>query len=682
VGLAIPPSISQASFCVPTHPERLLFLDIETFYPWSNNYPQPVIKPSGTSLLKLQSMGKAHPWAKDPRRCALRFPTVHDTEGTFGDYPLTIDLHAHPDLPENVLEAFSNCTLVAHNADFDLSVLRRYGIPVSSAVIDTIIASRLLGLGKEKLKVPLEGYCDLDPEELEQLGEVDFNPIDHSLAAAVKRYLGVKMDKTQTKLGESDWSRRDLSSDHFTYMVEDVGHLPALWKALETELRGASLEEPFRERMKFFPHLNEIKMTGNPVDVSQLEIDCKRVTAEKDGIREELREIFKDYRHPAPASRPKTIRIAENGKFKRIPTPSDEEFSPSNRHHWIPALALHGIHVENTQKATLEKIDACECRLLLKYSATKSRLNAIDGIARSTFPDGRVRASGWNQLAACTGRIISTEPNLQQVPRDWRTGFRVDPPKLWLKADLSQIEVLILAVVTQDQALIDLIRRGLDVYVVVAARIFDLEPRRGEQEGLVTDLLRDVAKPIVLGTSYGLTIYGFVRQMRNELGREFSLEEAQSFFDTFFEMFPGIAAYHAKAAENALVFDSVRTAGGTRRFLAPLLDDQSDSYWPSFEVRKKVLINTPIQGGQADLQIRAVNKFMLALPSGVKVVNLVHDEVDLIIPTRQALLPTAKVIQAAFREAFTELYGGVVSPNIHFSCGPSWGETEEIKSLD
>ena len=179
------------------------------------------------------------------------------------------------------------------------------------------------------------------------------------------------------------------------------------------------------------------------------------------------------------------------------------------------------------------------------------------GWPRSLFPDGRVRASGWNQLAARTGRIISTEPNLQQVPRDWRTGFRVDPPKLWLKGDLSQIEVVIIAVVTGDQNLIGVLRAGKDVYVEVAARVFGVKAMRSEEEGFVTDKLRNVAKIIVLGTSYGLTIYGFVRQIHDELGIEFGLDEADRFFREFFGMFPGIEAYHLKASEDSLTVESV-----------------------------------------------------------------------------------------------------------------------------
>jgi DNA polymerase-1 len=678
-GVYVPPSTPQAVFCTATDPDRLLLLDIETFYPWGSKYPQPPESTPGSHLRK-QNKGEAHPWAKDPRRCVLRFLTIHNTDGTLGSNPLTIDFQTDPNLSDSVREALATCTLVGHNLDFDLTVLRRYGITVSSSVIDTMIASRLLGLGKEKFKVSDVAYCDLSDEELDELAslENDPNPVDHNLAAVVRRYLGVKMEKAVTKLGGSDWSRSDLSPAHYTYMAEDVAHLPALWSVLEKELREAQLDQVFRERMEFFSHLNQIKMTGNPIDVAQRDADYKTVTAEKEAIREELRTMFVDYRHPIPKSRLKTIKVqVEGGKFKRVPGPTEEEFSPSNRDHVLGALAHRGIPLENIQEITLSRIDQPETRLLLKYGEAKRRLDAIKAIVRSTFPNGRVRPAGWNQLAARTGRIISTEPNLQQVPKNWRSAFRVDPSKLWLKADLSQIEVVILAVVTGDRALIDLFRTGKDLYVIVAAKLFNVAPHRGEVEGLVTDLLRDAAKIVVLGTNYGLTIYGLRRQMRDQLNLELSLEEAQAFFDGFFEMFPGIATYHEKALEDAKSTETVRTAGGQRRFLPPLLDDATDNYWPSLDRRRKVVINTPIQGGQADLQIRAVNKFMSKLPPGVEVVNLVHDEVDAIVTT-ETLYPAIEVIRSAFREAFRELYGDVLVPNIKFSKGPSWGELEEI----
>ena len=682
--ILIPPSTPQAAFCIPFHPERLLFLDIETFCPWDGSYSQPPDK-TPVQLLRKQNKGEAHPWAKDPRRCVLRFLTVHDTESTFGSSPLTIDFQENPELPANVLEALANCTIVGHNLDFDITVLRRYGIPVSNSILDTMIASRLLGMGKEKFKVPETAYCDLSDEELDERTSSEMedpNPVDNDLAAVVRRYLGIRMEKAHTKLGGSDWGRSDLSNDQRLYIPEDVIHLPPLWEVFERELKEASLDHVFRERMEFFPHLNQIKMIGNPIDPLLCEADHKSVAAEKEAVREELCVMFANYRAPIPKSRLKTVKIqVEGGKFKRVPGPTEEEFSPSNRNHVIGALAHHGIYVDNIREATLRKIDSPETRLFLKYFAAKKRLNAIKAIVRSIFPDGRVRAQSWNQLAARTGRNISSEPNLQQVPKNWRTAFRVDPPKIWLKPDLSLIEVVILAVVTGDPGLIDLLRRGEDVYVLVASRLFDVKPIRKEkkeEEGCVTEDLRDQAKPVVLGTNYGLTIWGLCRRFREEFDKELSLEEAQRFFDTFFQMFPGVAEYHTKAAEDALILDCVRTAGGQRRWLSPLLEsDQEDNYWPSFERRKKILMNTPIQGGQADVLIRAVNKFMPKLPKEVEVVNLVHDEVDAIV-TPETLPIAVEVIGNAFREAFAELYGNTLVPNIKFSKGPGWGELQEL----
>ena len=117
------------------------------------------------------------------------------------------------------------------------------------------LASRLLGLGKERFRVPPDiAYCDLDPEDLEEpLSLEDPNPLNHDLATVVKRYLGIRMEKAHTKPGGSDWSRTDLSPAHYVHMAEDVGYLPALWTVLEQALREAQLDAPFRERMKFSP---------------------------------------------------------------------------------------------------------------------------------------------------------------------------------------------------------------------------------------------------------------------------------------------------------------------------------------------------------------------------------------------------------------------------------------------
>jgi hypothetical protein len=109
----------------------------------------------------------------------------------------------------------------------------------------------------------------------------------------------------------------------------------------------------------------------------------------------------------------------------------------------------------------------------------------------------------------------------------------VEPPKLWLKGDLSQIEMVLIAIVTGDRNLIELLRSGRDVYVEYGARIFGKKPQRGPGDDQITDRLRSVAKVPTLGISYGLTPFGFVRRIRNELEMEFTIQEAQGFFETF-----------------------------------------------------------------------------------------------------------------------------------------------------
>ena len=321
----------------------------------------------------------------------------------------------------------------------------------------------MFGLGKEKFKVPDDHLLRSSDEELEELTSQtdDINPTDHDLAAVVRRYLGIKLDKATIKLGGADWGRRDISPEQRLYMMEDVRHLPALWEVLERELKEAQLDQIFRERMEFFPHLNQIKMIGNPIDPLLCEADHKTVTAEKEAVREELRVMFADYRAPIPKSRLKTLKVqVEGGKFKRVPGPTEEEFSPSNRDHVLGALAHRGICVENVQEATLRKIDSPECRLLLKYSDGQETAQCDQGGRPIDFSGRTGESSRLESVGGPHG-----ENHLE------RAEFAAGAPKLadglssgsspalalW---DLGSIELVIMAVVTRDPGLIDLLRRG------------------------------------------------------------------------------------------------------------------------------------------------------------------------------------------------------------------------------
>jgi DNA polymerase I-like protein with 3'-5' exonuclease and polymerase domains len=236
--------------------------------------------------------------------------------------------------------------------------------------------------------------------------------------------------------------------------------------------------------------------------------------------------------------------------------------------------------------------NAPEASLFVDYIKAKSRLTTIKGVARNTFQDGRVRASWWNQIAARTGRLHSIEPNLQSLPRGWRKAFKAPDGCQWLKSDLSQIEMVIIALHYRCDRLRDLLAQGLDVYVHIAAGVFGKEPVRSEEE--VSELLRDVSKTLTLGISYVLGVRSFIEKVRDETGVRYTPDQARGFFASFFAMYPEIKQAHERARIEALEVDSVYTITGQRRFLPPLLEDQDPAtgWWPSRERRARILVNT------------------------------------------------------------------------------------------
>jgi DNA polymerase I-like protein with 3'-5' exonuclease and polymerase domains len=640
-------------------------IDTETFFPW----------PSGAEITasdrQRRKLNKAHPFAKDSRRNALRILTVHT-----GTEVLLFDV-IHDVIPNDVRELLCTSTSVMHNADFDVTVLRRHGFKLSHHIFDTMLASKLLSLGKvnpeRELKTNEEEDKNNNDDDLDLIG--DDRPADNDLPAVVFRYLGVAMEKTKTKLGASDWSRIPLTEAQLAYAKADVGHLLDLVPVLTDTLKGSNLWDCFCERSEFFVHLNRIKFNGLPVNCDRLLHDAQKAEGLKFVYREQLKKMFADYSPPVPKSRRKKVRLvaASNGEARFKTEIQPEEFNPNAPHQIVAALALHGIEVPDSKKETLSPIDSPEAGLLLQYKVQASLLTTIRGIQKSVFPDHRVRAEGWNQLAARTGRIHSKSPNLQNLPRDWRWCFEAPDPHLWLKVDLSQIEIYILAIHTQDANLIRLLAQGKDVYLELAARIFNKRPIRGAGTDEVSEQLRRVAKVLTLGISYCLSVFGFIRSVRNETAIEYEQSQAEEFFNTFFDMFPAVKAYQDQCAELARTEECVYTVTGQRRFLPPLKDDANGfGYWPSLEVRKRVLANTPIQGSSANLLIRAVNKFMPKLPAGVQIVNLVHDEVDAVVTAATAEL-AKQIITAAFEESFAELFGHQLKVKLETKVRKTWG---------
>jgi DNA polymerase-1 len=273
--------------------------------------------------------------------------------------------------------------------------------------------------------------------------------------------------------------------------------------------------------------------------------------------------------------------------------------------------------------------------------------------------------------------LHSVEPNLQNLPRDWRGPFKAPGGWQWLKSDLSQIEMVIIALHYCCERLRDLLAQGLDVYVHTAAGVFGKAPIRSEAE--VSELLRSVAKMLTLGISYVLGERSFIKRVRDKTGVQYTPEQARGFYTNFFLIFPEIKQAQERARIDALTVDVVHTITGQRRFLSPLLKNQDPvtGWWPSRERRARILVNTPIQGSCANLYIRALNLIIPRLPAGVELVNLVHDEVDLLVPCGLEL-EAKQIVTQGFQESFRSLYGDQLPIRMEHVIGSSWAEGEVL----
>ncbi len=335
LALSPPPSTPAAGFCVPTHPERKLGVDLETFFPW------PSEGEIDAQNRRRRKDGKAHPYAKDPRRNVIRLLTVNT-----GTEVKVFDLFTET-VPHDVRDFIRNSTLIIHNADFDVTVLRRHGFEVSSSIFDTLLASQLLSLGEVEPKRRKPKAEELenqdDEEEMEEL-EQTFVLVSNEISAVVERFLGVVMKKTTSKLGGSDWSA-PLSPAQLDYARDDVIHFHALEAKLTEELHTAKQWKNFRERSEFLVHLNNVKFAGIPVDREMLLTDktaSEKLIAE---TKAELREMFKDYRPEIPKSRRKKSKlkvVGADGAAVLDATPKTEEINPGYHVHVKAALAARG----------------------------------------------------------------------------------------------------------------------------------------------------------------------------------------------------------------------------------------------------------------------------------------------------------------------------------------------------
>ncbi|GAA1475816.1 DNA polymerase I [Nocardioides aestuarii] len=299
---------------------------------------------------------------------------------------------------------------------------------------------------------------------------------------------------------------------------------------------------------------------------------------------------------------------------------------------------------------------------LLRHRDVARLRQTIEGLLKTVAPDGRIHTT-FNQTIAATGRLSSTDPNLQNIPvrteegRRIREGFVVgDGYESLMTADYSQIEMRIMAHLSEDELLIEAFRSGRDFHAVTAARVFGVEP------GEVTTEMRAKIKAMNYGLAYGLSAFGLSQQLRIEPS------EARGLMEEYFETFGGVRDYLAGIVDEARRSGFTETIWGRRRYLPDLTSDNRQRR----EMAERMALNAPIQGSAADL----IKVAMLHVQRAIEAEGLasrmllqVHDELVLeVAPGERDQLDTL------VREQMGAAADLTVPLDVSVGTGRSWHE--------
>jgi len=297
---------------------------------------------------------------------------------------------------------------------------------------------------------------------------------------------------------------------------------------------------------------------------------------------------------------------------------------------------------------------------------TYAKLNStyIDGLKAVINPETNRVHTSLNQTIAVTGRLSSTEPNLQNIPirlpygRKIRKVFIPDEGCTLLDADYSQIELRVLAHLSEDATLVRAFKEGLDIHTITASQVFHVE------ENEVTSLQRSRAKEVNFGIVYGMGDFG----LGESLG--ISRNEAKSYIERYFESYPSVLTYMNEIIENCKKDGYVETILHRRR-------DISDINHKNFMLRsaaERTARNTPIQGSAADIiKIAMINVYRALEKGGYqsKLILQVHDELILNVPNAEI-----EAIESLLKNAMEDAYALCVPLKVDMSTGASWYEAK------
>jgi DNA polymerase-1 len=531
---------------------------------------------------------------------------------------------------EALRDAFENPKIqkVGHNIKYDAVLLARNGLRVKPLSFDTMIAEWLT------------------------------NPTSRNLGLKNLAWvrLNIKMTEIEELIGKgrNQRSMAEVSiEDAAAYAADDAVVPLQLKTELEGELSEKQAQELFKDiEMPLVQILADMEMAGIKLDVDYLAEMSEELSQRISSIKTQIYEaVGEEFNLNSPQQLSEAL-------FDRLQlTPPDRTQKTSSGFY-------------STAVGTLEamKGDHPVVDWVLEYrELSKLKSTYVDALPQQVNPQtGRVHTSD-NQAGSVTGRLASSDPNLQNIPirtelgRQVRRAFVAEPGKVLLSVDYSQVELRIVAHMSGDETMLEAFRYGQDIHAATAAAVFDVPIDE------VTKEQRSRAKGVNFGLIYGMSAFGLSRYT------DITLAEAEDFVNAYFEQFPGVKNYLERIKRQAAEQEYVETLLGRRRYF-PGLRTQTNRNIRNREEREA--INSPIQGTAADIMKIA----MLRVPGALSEAGLsgkmllqVHDELVLECPVEE-LQQTADLVSKVMQEA----YPLKIPLQTDARSGPNWNEMSPI----
>lgn len=516
---------------------------------------------------------------------------------------------------------------IGHNLKYDVQILKLAGIEVNPISFDTMIASYVLNPGTRQ--------HNLDSLAFQEFGH-QMIPIKALIGVGKK---AITMDKVpQDKLS---W-----------YSCEDADYTFRIYQKLSKALAKSTMTGLFEKiEMPLVPVLTDMELAGIKIDVPFLDVLTKKLAKRLEKLTADIyKHAGKEFNINSPIQLKEILfedlQIGVDMKIKRTKTglsTAASELEKLAGEHPIVELLM--------EYRELSKLQSTYAEALPKLVNTKT---------------GRVHTS-FNQTVAATGRLSSSDPNLQNIPirtelgNEIRKAFIAERGYKLISADYSQIELRIVASIAADEKMIDSFRKGEDIHKRTAADVYEIPLEE------VTKEQRYAAKEVNFGVLYGMGVMGLASR------KGITKEHAREFIDKYFAVHHWIKDYIDTTKALAHKVGYVETLLGRRRYLPEI----NSSMQQVRAAAERMAVNMPVQGTAADIMKLAMMEVFHKLPSvspKSRLLLQVHDELVLEVPASDV-----QKVSSFVSDTMDSVYKLKVPIETEVAVGMNWGEMQDVE---